>query len=192
MLISGCGTLLSGELDSTDIVPPEGSPLAALALMIKGMARAYAEDGTTFLSGGDKVNTLAAFYYGFAWLHFGRIYGLLSDKGNTQDCPFAGLQETLPPPYAVQLEEKTLRYARLLETACASVLPAPEAETAGGMFARRVIMVGTCYSRGGKYCLASGAGEAALARFSYGHGWLDAGVRAGLLTLTGNREIFTI
>jgi hypothetical protein len=192
MLISACGTLLSSELVATAPVAPEGTPLAALAVTMKGMARAYADDGSMFLSSGDRVNALAAYYYGFAWLHFGRVYGLLSSTGNAHACPFTGQQETLPPVHAAHLNEKTRRYARLLETACASVVPAPEPETAGGVFARRVILVSTCYARGGGYSLVSGAEEAALALFSYGHGWLDAGVRAGLLEITGNREIFTI
>jgi hypothetical protein len=34
--------------------------------------------------------------------------------------------------------------------------------------------------------------EDALACFSYGHGWLDAAIRAGLIRITGNREIFAV
>ncbi|HVP97076.1 DUF357 domain-containing protein [Methanoregula sp.] len=192
MLIAQCGTLLSRDLDSVTIVPPEGTPLAALAVAIKGMARAYADDGATFLISGDQVNAHAAFFYGFGWLHFGLAYGLLSGSGNVPACPFAGPAEKLSPAHAARLGEKTHRYARLLDTACASVTPAPEPETAGGRFARSLILIGTCYARGGKATLATGAEEEALARFSYGHGWLDAGVRAGLLVITGNREIFTI
>jgi hypothetical protein len=192
MLIAACGTLLSCELDAVATVPPEGTPLAALAGTTKGMARAYADDGATFFSGGDLVNALAAYYYGFGWLHFGLAYGLLSCPGKKPACPFAGPKETLPTAHTVQLDEKTRRYARLLDTACASVVPAPEPETATGMFARRVILIGICYARGGRCSLAAGGREVALARFSYGHGWLDAGVRAGLLAITGNREIFTI
>ena len=192
MLIAACGTLLSRELDAVALAPPEGTPLAAFACTTKGMARAYAEDGATFFASGDLVNALAAYYYGFGWLHFGLAYGLLSLPGKKPACPFGGPKEALPPAHAAQLGEKTRRYARLLDTACASVAPAPEPETAGGRFARRVILVGTCYARGGRFSLAGGTEEEALGRFSYGHGWLDAGVRAGLLTLTGNRELFTL
>lgn len=193
MLIAACGDLLSDELDAVMVTPTEDTPLGALAGTVRGMARAYADDGATFYAGGDLINALAAYYYGSGWLHFGLAYGLLSppDK-NPAVCPFAGPPETLPPALAEKLDEKTRRYARLLDTACASVVPAPEPETAGGMFARRVIAIGACYARGGQCSLTSGAQEEALARFSYGHGWLDAGVQAGLLALTGNREIFTI
>jgi hypothetical protein len=193
MLIAACGELLSRELDVTTVLPDEGTPLGAIAGTVREMARAYADDGATFFAGGDPVNTLAAYYYGSGWLHFGIVYGLLALPGKKPaTCPFAGPAETLPPAFAGKLDEKTRRYARLLDTACASVVAAPEPETTGSIFARRVLAVGTCYARGGQASLAAEEMEVALARFSYGHAWLDAGVRAGLLALTGNREIFTI
>ena len=193
MLIAACGEFLSRELDAATVVPHKDTPLGAIADTVRGMARAYADDGATFFAGGDLINALAAYYYGSGWLHFGLAYGLLAlPEKKTATCPFTGPTETLPPALFGKLDEKTRRYARLLDTACASVIPAPEPETTGGMFARRVIAIGTCYARGGQISLAAGAEEEALARFSYGHGWLDAGVRAGFLTLTGNREIFTI
>ena len=191
MLIAECGPLLSRELEVTRLVLPAGTPLAELAATTYGMARAYADDGGTFFSQRDLVNALAAYYYGFGWLHFGIAYGLLSRSGKPA-CPFDGQHETLPLSQTARLDEKVQRYARLLDTACASVVPAPEPETAAGAFARKVIVIGTSYARGGRSSLAAGEREAALARFSYGHGWVDAGARAGLLALTGNREIFTV
>jgi hypothetical protein len=191
MLIAECGHLLSRELEATRLVLPAGTPLAELAATTYGMARAYADDGGTFFSRGDPVNALAAYYYGFGWLHFGIGYGLLAGPKKPA-CPFEGQHETLPPVHMARLDEKVRRYARLLDTACASVVPAPELETLAGVFGGRVIAIGTGYARGGHSSLAAGEREAALARFSYGHGWVDAGARAGLLALTGNREIFTV
>jgi len=191
MLIAECGTLLVRELEATRIIFSPDTPLAELAATTCGMARAYAEDGTTFLSKDDPVNALAAYYYGFGWLHLGFTYGLLAGPQKPA-CPFDGKYETLPPVQTARLDEKVRRYARLLDTACASVIPAPEPETVAGAFARRVIAIGTGYARGGHVSLGAGDQEAALARFSYGHGWVDAGARAGLLALTGNREIFTV
>lgn len=191
MLIAACGELLSCEAAGIRITPPEDTPLGALAITVRGMARAYADDGATFLKGGDMVNALAAFYYGHGWLHFGVHYGLLSAEKKLV-CPFVGPVETLPSSLADRLDEKTRRYDRLLTTACQSVVMAPDPETSGGMFARRVIAISTCYSQAGKNHLAAGAEEEALSCFSYGHGWLDAGVRSGLFALTGNRELFTI
>jgi hypothetical protein len=193
MLITACGELLSRELDAATVVPQTDTPLGAIAGTVKGMARAYVDDGATFFAGGDLVNALAAYYYGSGWLHFGLAYGLLALPGKKNAaCPFTGPTEKLPPALFGKLDEKTRRYARLLDTACASVKSAPEPETTGGIFARRILAVGTCYARGGQISLTAGDREVALARFSYGHGWLDAGARAGILALTGNREIFTI
>jgi len=193
MLITACGELLSRELDTVTITSPEDTPLGALAGTVQGMACAYADDGATFFSGGDLVNAHAAYYYGFGWLHFGLAYGLLTFTGDrTPACPFTGPAETLPPALSEKLTEKTHRYLRLLDTACASVACAPEPDTPTGVFAGRILLVGTCYAREGKRLLAAGKKEEALACFSYGHGWLDGGVRAGLLAVTGNREIFTI
>lgn len=193
MLITECGKQLSGELSGTLITPPEGTPLSELAAVIWGMAKAYADDGRVFFQNGDTVNALASFYYGFAWLHFGRSYGLLSSSTeNSPACPFTGANEKLPASLSAKLSEKSHRYHRLLDTACESVVPAPEPETSGGMFARRVILIALSYAGGGEGSLSRGEDEEALARFSYGHGWLDAGVRSGLLIPSRNREIFTI
>ena len=96
MLIGACGTLLSRELDAVAMAPPEGTPLAALAGTTKGMARAYADDGATFFAGGDLVNALAAYYYGFGWLHFGLAYGLLSLPGKRRPVLLGGQKKHSP------------------------------------------------------------------------------------------------
>jgi hypothetical protein len=53
-------------------------------------------------------------------------------------------------------------------------------------------MITSVYAGSGNYCQRSGAPEDALARYSYAHGWLDAGVTAGLFCITGHRELFTV
>jgi uncharacterized protein len=192
MLIGECGTLLQVELSVSAIVPPKDSPLGALAVTVKGMVQAYADDGATFAKKGDPVNALASYYYGFGWLHFGMAYGLLAHAREEPACPFTAPTEKIPPALTGRLTEKTARYLRLLETACSSVARAPDKETATGAFADRVLCAGTCYACYGRLLLARGEQEEALASFSYGHGWIDAGVRAGLFVVTANREIFTI
>lgn len=192
MLIAECGALLAGELSVTTTVPPETSPLGKTAGTVRGMVQAYADDGAAFAKKGDAVNALAAYYYGFGWLHFGIAYGLLARAGDRPACPFAGTAETIRAQLSGRLAEKTSRYLRLLETACSSVARAPDGETAAGAFADRVLLTGTCYAREGKRLLDAGKKEDALACFSYGHGWIDAGVRAGLFAVTASREIFTI
>jgi uncharacterized protein len=192
MLIEECGTLLKAELRVSAIVPPKDSPLGALGATITGMVQAYADDGATFAKKGDPINALASYYYGFGWLHFGMAYGLLAHAGEQPACPFTASTEQIPPSLSDRLTEKTARYLRLLETACSSVARAPDKETATGAFADRVLCTGTCYARHGRLLLLRGEREEALASFSYGHGWIDAGVRAGLFAVTANREIFTI
>ena len=192
MLIEECGTLLKVELSVSAIVPPKGSPLGELAATVKGMVQAYADDGAVFAKKGDPINALASYYYGFGWLHFGMAYGILVHAWEQPACPFTAPTEKIPTPLAGRLSEKTSRYLRLLETAASSVARAPDKETAVGAFADRVLCAGTCYARHGKTLLARGEREEALASFSCGHGWIDAGVRAGLFIVTANREIFTI
>lgn len=191
MLIEECGTLLRVEVSISAIVLPKDSPLGELAATVKGMVQAYADDGAMFAQKGDPINALASYYYGFGWLHFGMAYGLLVHAGEPA-CPFTAPTETIPVPLAGRLSEKTSRYFRLLETAASSVVRAPDKETAAGAFADRVLCAGTCYARHGKTLLSRGELEEALASFSYGHGWVDAGVRAGMFIVTANREIFTI
>jgi hypothetical protein len=48
------------------------------------------------------------------------------------------------------------------------------------------------YLQDGRHFRASGDPVNALASFSYGYGWLDAGVRMGLFTVPDDTELFTI
>ncbi|MDD1702801.1 MAG: DUF357 domain-containing protein [Methanoregula sp.] len=195
MKIHACGQLLADQCRLSSIVPPSGTPLAGNAKTILGMAHAYEKDGSTFYANGDLVNAHAAYYYGFGWLHFGLVSGFLFQQGYPKPaCPFAGPYERLPRSLLEQLTEKTYRYERLLRTACDSVKPAPQPMTGSHFYALRILMVATSYAKGGHACLGSGTDEkeAALARFSYGHGWLDAGVRSGLFVITGNNDLFTV
>ncbi|MFA5332100.1 MAG: DUF357 domain-containing protein [Methanoregula sp.] len=195
MKIHACQELLSGQCDLSRVVLPLGTPLAADAATILGMARAYADDAATFYEKGDLVNAHAACYYGFGWLHSGLVTGYLAQpEGSRPACPFAGPYDRMPKSLHEHLTEKTCRYERLLDTACASVRPAAEPGTTSHGYALRIHLVATSYAKGGRSCLGAGTDEkeAALARFSYGHGWLDAGVRAGYFVITGNHEIFTV
>ena len=45
------------------------------------------------------------------------------------------------------------------------------------------------YAEQGDRYLRDGTYEDALACFSYGHGWLDAGVTAGLFTITDHHDL---
>jgi hypothetical protein len=193
MKITACGALLSAQIAASSIPAPEETPLGKTAGAVIGMAQAYADDGTIFHQSGDVVNALASYYYGFGWLHFGYASGLLvSSSPDTPACPFKDPCEQVPTASDAQLEEKTARYARLLDTARQSVVVAPEPGTTAYEFSGQVLVIVSAYAaQGGKF-LHRGNRENALACFSYGHGWLDAGVRSGLFRITGERDLFTV
>ncbi|HSQ94336.1 MAG TPA: DUF357 domain-containing protein [Methanoregula sp.] len=187
-----CLDLLATLLATVSVPAPEKTPLHRSAASVLVMARAYESDGRTFLVSGDAVNALASAWYGSGWLHFGIMYGLLDATGLPAGCPFSSPCESLPPSFAEKLAEKTCRYRKLLDTAQASVKCAGEPATAAGQFSEAVLFTATLYAAQGTRYLGTGTYEDALACFSYGHGWLDAGVTAGLFAITGNHDLFTV
>ena len=191
MKIADCQILFTTTLSLTRIVAPERTPLNKIAASVVEMARAYESDGITFFVYRDPVNALACFYYGLGWLHFGLSSGLLATM-HPQGCPFSELQEKFQPQFMVKLEEKTDRYAHLLDTARSSVRCASDPATTSHDFAGRILAVVAVYARRGDYCRKSGEPEDALASFSYGHGWLDAGVTAGFFRIVAERDLFTV
>jgi hypothetical protein len=162
------------------------------AFAVIEMAEAYLKDGVTFYNKGDLVNALAAFWYGTGWLHFGLSSGLLHCDGKNPFCPFAGPSDKLPLPLADKLLEKTLRYDRLLDTARSSVECAGEPATISNTFAVTILFITAQYLSQGASYRKGGAYEDALACFSYGHGWLDAGVTCGYFRIMAHRDLFTV
>ena len=186
-----CLDLLATLLDTAVITVPEKSLLFHNAEAVIVMARAYESDGRTFLGSGDPVNALASAWYGSGWLHFGITYGLI-EMSLPVGCPFLSPCESLPPSFAQKLEEKTLRYQRLLDTARASVECAGSPATANHGFSEKILFIAGLYAAQGACYLRDGTYEDALACFSYGHGWLDAGVTSGLFVITDNHDLFTV
>jgi hypothetical protein len=186
-----CLDLLGTLLDMTVITAPKGTPLHRSAASVYGMARAYESDGRTFLAGGDVVNALASAWYGCGWLHFGLTYGLCGTR-LPPGCPFISPCEPLEPSQKEKLQEKAHRYDRLLGMARKSVKIACEPETDPYRFSEKVLLIGEVYAGQGALLLGKNRYEDALACFSYGHGWIDAGVCSGLFRITGNPELFTV
>jgi uncharacterized protein len=183
---------LLATLAGTAVIPAtEETPLYRCAGAVLGMARAYESDGRTFLTSGDPVNALASAWYGSGWLHFGITYGLL-EMDLPVGCPFLTPCESLSSSYAEKLEEKARRYQKLLDTARDSVKCAGEPATITYGFSEKILFIAALYAERGAGYLRDGTFEDALACFSYGHGWLDAGVTAGLFTLTDHRDLFTV
>jgi hypothetical protein len=192
MNIEECNAILFSELHKTVIAVPENSPLGRAAAAVLEMAHAYRSDSSTFYTSHDPVNALAGCYYGFGWLHFGISFGLLACK-KTVLCPFSGSCGKISDQSArKKLEEKTARYASLLDTARSSVICSPDPSTQNHDFAERVLCISAQYAEQGRRYMKAGSFEDALACFSYGHGWLDTGVAAGLFSIVAAREIFTV
>jgi len=191
MKIADCQCLFTATISLTQIPSPENTPVNMIAASIMEMVRAYESDGIIFLKSGDPVNALAGFYYGFGWLHYGLASGLFAIK-DVPACPFNDPAEILPAPFRSKLEEKSHRYGRLLDIALSSVVCAPDPGTINHNYAMKVLFIAGVYARRGELLVKSGAYEDALTCFSYGHGWLDAGVATGLYRITSNREIFCI
>lgn len=192
MKLRECQALLSRSLSVARILVPDESSIGRTAASILMMAEAYKSDGKTFFDSGDPVNALASYWYGFGWLHFGVAYGLLAAGPGKADCPFSEACEILPATQGDRLREKTLRYQRLLETARISVRCAPDPSAPVYEFAVRILFIAAVYAHQGDGFLRKGLPEDALACFSYGHGWIDAAVRAGLFSIIAERELFTI
>jgi hypothetical protein len=191
MKIAECQRILTATLSLAHIPVPEDTPLYKIAESVLEMAQAYESDGIMFSETGDYVNALACYSYAFGWLHFGLSSGLLIGT-DTDVCPFAGPAELLPERYRAQLQEKSVRYARLLDMARSSVECAPDPATRSHDFAGQILFVAEIYSCYGGQLLKSGTYEEALSCFSYGHGWLDAGVTAGLFRIISGRDIFCV
>lgn len=93
---------------------------------------------------------------------------------------------------AAELHEKTDRYGELLAEALdAATVAAPDgtplADGAG-----ECIEMAESYLEDGRHFREQGDPVNALAAFSYGHAWLDAGARIGLLDVPTEGHLFTV
>ncbi len=187
MNISELAAFYQKQADTAKSAVPAQTILGGTAAEILEMVTCYASDAGVFYKHGDLVNAFAASEYGLGWLDCGKYLGYID--GESVGC--VKLEREFPKELFGKLEEKTLRYQRMLTEALAGSVPAPDSET--GCYAA-VLQIRDEAEAG----LLDG-GEIvnddlvnALALFSYGYGWLDCGVRSGLFQITGNRHLFTI
>ena len=92
---------------------------------------------------------------------------------------------------AADLEAKTDRYERMLADALAVAEVAVPPETPFGDAAADCREMAVSYLDDGRHFRAEGDPVNALAAFSYGYGWLDAGVRMGLFAVPEDTDLFT-
>jgi hypothetical protein len=84
------------------------------------------------------------------------------------------------------------RYLRLTREALAVVRPGPPERSFLRGGSDDVLAMARAYLSDAEHFLASGDRDRALAAVSYAHGWLDAGVRLGLLDGGGDASRFTL
>jgi hypothetical protein len=90
------------------------------------------------------------------------------------------------------LEEKTDRYGRMLADALEEAEIVAPADTPFGDAAGEIEEMAVSYLEDGRHFREAEDPVNALASFSYGYGWLDAGVRLGLFEVPEDTELFTV
>jgi len=92
---------------------------------------------------------------------------------------------------SADLAEKTGRYEQMLADAVAVAEPRPPTGTPLGDAAADVLEMAESYLDDGRHFRAEDDLVNALASYSYGYGWLDAGVRMGLFAVPDDTDLFT-
>ena len=90
------------------------------------------------------------------------------------------------------IEEKTDRYEGLLAEALDEATVTSPAETPLASAAADCEEMAQSYLEDGRHFRDEGDLVNALAAFSYGHAWLDAGARVGLLDVPREGHLFTV
>ena len=93
---------------------------------------------------------------------------------------------------AAALEEKTDRYGTLLAEALEAATVAPPPETPMADAAEECYEMAESYLEDGRHFRDEDDLVNALAAFSYGHAWLDAGARVGLFDVPTEGHLFTV
>lgn len=181
---------LASRLGNLVIPVLPGTIFSSVASELQEMADSYLRDGDHFVARGDCVNALASWSYALGWLDAGAGLGLIDAPGRDHQWIFR--EVILPAGTGFRLIEKVQRYQNLLSTAIGAAVTAPEPNTAISGAANRFILVAGVYRDYGRFFHASGKAPNALGSFSYGHAWLDAGIRAGLLRVDGPRDVFAV
>lgn len=88
--------------------------------------------------------------------------------------------------------EKADRYGRLLAEALAATEVAPPEGSPLSAAAEEIVGIARAYLDDGRHFRADDDDVNAVAAFSYGHGWLDAGARIGLLSVPEEGDLFAV
>ncbi|MFB6146948.1 MAG: DUF357 domain-containing protein [Halobacteriaceae archaeon] len=89
-----------------------------------------------------------------------------------------------------KLDAKVDQYEQLLADALASADPAAQAGTPLAAAADTCLQMASAYLDDGRHFQEQDDPVEALAAFSYGHAWLDAGARIGVLDAPSDGDLF--
>jgi hypothetical protein len=189
MKAASYGEALEAVLKAVAPVAPEGTPLHRSAREAEEMAAAYLSDGRAFLDAADAMNGLAAFTYAAGWIAASLSLGLLAGDAVPALPAFPGEAGSIG---GERVREKRVRYRKMLAGAlealeCSPDPGSPLYPAAAAVLGRAMALLGE-----GDLHASQGKEGDALACYSHGHGWLDAGVRAGLFRILHSRELFTV
>ncbi len=179
---------LSQVFEETTSGTPNDSPLGMVAAEIKEMISSYLADATSFHTSHDIVNEYASLTYAHGWLDAARYLGLL--EGNSIPLLLPD-DEQIPLQQHDRLIEKATRYERMLNEVDNSVKVAPEIGSPLFQAAGKIKTIVKQTRDNVSTRQSKATYTAALGELSYGYGWLDAGVRAGLFRICGNPHLFT-
>jgi hypothetical protein len=188
MKVGDYGESLGRILERVSPSAPPGTPLHRVAGEAYDMAEAYLMDGRGFLSAGDLMNGLAAFTYAAGWLDASSTLGLF---GEDLVLGIPAFSEEAGSLGGERISEKRIRYRKMLSLALEALECSPDPGSPLYPAAAAILERSAAFLAEGDLHGGQGREGDALACYSHGHGWLDAGVRAGLFRILGSRDLFT-
>lgn len=170
---------------SSDLLP--GTPLEAVDAEIREMISSYLTDAEAFYQRYDRVNEYASLTYAHGWFDAAIFLGYI--RGRSPDLLLPE-DSKIPCDQHDRLIEKTRRYDQMLHDALQSVEIAPESGSPMYKAAEYIL-------KKAEDALTSAHNHPGfsytkdLGILSYGYGWLDAGLRAGLYRIIAHSHLFT-
>lgn len=181
---------MSMKADFMQIKPlcPKGTSYRDLGDEIVEMIRSYISDSEFFAHHDDPVNQFASLSYAQGWMsvgiHLGVLTGVCSESDYSDLC--------FPDRYNHEhLYEKTRRYHLMLKKALTSVKLAPASGSPVMKCARHCIENSENTLVLAEDLIKRDMLFPALGLLSYSYGWLDCAVRAGLIQILCEPELFT-
>ncbi len=166
----------------------DGSLCSLLADEIALMISSYLDDADVFSTRNDPVNRYASLTYAHGWLDAGIFLGYLEGIPLQADFCDEGM---IPRSAYEALSEKMNRYEQMLGKAAISVIPSASSGSPAFPVAQRIQDQVESGWKNGVTVRLDDRPVSALGLFSYWYGWLDTGVRCGILRIQGRGDLFT-